>query len=51
MSNYEREGQEAFLCALSPELCAITSCPDLSLTERGCTHAKIMIFRDSNHGL
>ena len=34
--NAEREGQEVFPCALSPELCA-TYCPDLSLTERRCT--------------
>ena len=34
--NAERERQEVFPCALSPELCA-TYCPDLSLTERRCT--------------
>jgi len=48
--NAEREGQEVFPCALSPELCA-TSCPDLSLTERGRAHAKIIIIRDSGCGL
>ncbi len=33
---FEREGQDAFLCALSFKLCA-TSCPDLSITERRYT--------------
>ena len=34
----------------SSKLCA-TSCPDLSSTERGCTHAKIIFFRDYGFGL
>jgi len=31
--------------ALCSELTSL--CPDLSLTERRCTHAKIIVFRDS----
>jgi len=45
-------GQNHFLNqphALRPSPCAIG--PDLSITERGCTHAKIIFFRDSGCGL
>jgi len=44
-------GQNHFLNqphALRPSPCAIG--PDLSITERGCTHAKIIIFRDYGSG-
>jgi hypothetical protein len=47
--NAERERQEVFPCALSPELCA-TSCPDLSLTERRYAYAKIAFFYNSGSG-
>jgi len=37
------------LHALCPTPCAIG--PDLSLTERWCTHAKIIFFRNLGYGL